>query len=106
MAMSYSFRGASALRKVCPRVLSELNRKATLSYREADYEAAYLGYMAAEATSPNRRSAYGMMNAQFQLGRNDSVLELTGRYLSDTSRAFSLLPMYLWQGAAAALTGR
>jgi tetratricopeptide (TPR) repeat protein len=101
LAIAYAFRRPSLFSAACPRVITERNRDAAAAMAEGRPARALALYRAAERLAPNARSAFGIVGALYELGRWDSVIAVTDLYLSDTSRAFSLYPMLLWQGAAA-----
>jgi hypothetical protein len=81
-------------------VITERNRAAGLAIEARQPERALALFRDAEMLAPNTRSAFGIVGALYQLQRWDSLLTTTARYLSDTNRAFSLLPMLLWHGVA------
>lgn len=100
LAVAYAFRRPSLFSAVCPRVLTERNRAAGEAMESRRPARAFALYRDAEALAPNARSAFGLIGALYELRRWDSVVNVTRRYLSDSTRAFSLFPMLLWQGAA------
>ncbi|MBE0643381.1 MAG: hypothetical protein IH600_04825 [Bacteroidetes bacterium] len=101
LAVAYAFRRPSLFSAVCPRVLTERNRSAAEAMAAGKPRRALVLYRAAEALAPNARSAFGIVGALYALERWDSVAVVTSQYLDDTTRAFSLFPMKLWEGAAA-----
>jgi hypothetical protein len=100
LAVAYAFRRPSIFRAVCPRVLTGRNRAAARALQDGDAEQAARLYAAADLFAPNARSAFGLVAACYEQRQWDSVVALTTRYLDDSTRAYSLLPMLLWQGAA------
>ncbi|MBR9977288.1 MAG: hypothetical protein KFH87_04300 [Bacteroidetes bacterium] len=105
LAVAYAFRRPSIFRALCPRVLTERNREAAGALRRGDAAEALALYEAAERLAPNARSAFGILASLYEQRRWDSVATVAARYLADTTRAFSLLPMRLWQGAARSMLG-
>jgi len=100
LATEYAFRRTSLFTAECPRVVTERSREASEALVAGDAEAALQRYRAIEHMAPNSRAVFGMINAMFQLAENDSVLQATARYLADSTRAYGLYPLLLWQGAA------
>lgn len=100
LAIAYAFRRPSLFSATCPRVITERNRAAASAMRAGRPERALALYREAEALAPNARSAFGIVGALLERRQWDSVVAVTGRYLADSTRAFSLYPMQLWQAAA------
>lgn len=101
LAIAYSFRRPSLFSAVCPRVITERNREAADALRRGNPRRALARFREAERLAPNARSAFGIVAALSELRRWDSVIAVTDRFLDDSTRAFSLLPLLLWKGAAA-----
>lgn len=100
IAVAYAFRRPSLFSALCPRVLTERNRTAAEAMTAGDAARALVLYRGAETLAPNARSAFGIVGAMYLQEQWDSVAAVTARYLADTTRAFSLYPMKLWEGAA------
>ncbi|MBR9975785.1 MAG: hypothetical protein KFF77_09415, partial [Bacteroidetes bacterium] len=100
LAIAYAFRRPSLFSAVCPRVITERNRAAASAMRGGRPSRALSLYREAEALAPNARSAFGIVGALLEQREWDSVIAVTGRYLADSTRAFSLYPMQLWKAAA------
>lgn len=100
LAVAYAFRRPSLFSAECPRALTERNRAAGEAMDARMPARAAALYREADRLSPNARSAFGLAGALYAAGRWDSVVAVTARYLADTTRAYSVFPLYLWQGAA------
>jgi len=101
LATLSAFGGQSLFKKVCARVLTEINQNASEAYARGEYEHALRDYSRSDFLSPNPRAVYGQVFAMAKLGRFDAMFSLTTRLLNDPARAASMLPLYLWKGDAA-----
>jgi len=101
LATLSAFGGQSLFKKVCARVLTEINRSASEAYARGEYEHALRDYARSDFLSPNPRAVYGQVYAMAKLGRFDVMYSLTTRLLNDPVRAASMLPLHLWKGDAA-----
>ncbi len=99
LAVAYAFRRPSLFSAECPRALTERNRAAGEAMDARMPARAAALYREADRLSPNARSAFGLAGALYAAGRWDSVVAVTARYLADTTRAYSVFPLYLWQGS-------
>ena len=106
LAVAYAFRRPSLFSAVCPRVVTERSRAAAEALRDGHPARALALYREAESLAPNARAAFGIVGALFQQRQWDSVIAVTGRYLADTTRAYSLFPMLLWKGASLLRRGK
>ncbi len=100
LTISYLFRRPSLFTAMCPRAVGERSRAASELLRGGRAGEALRMFGELERLAPSAASAFGVLQSQYQRGRMDSVRAFTVRMLNDSSRAFSLLPMLLWQGAA------
>ncbi len=101
LATLYTFRAPALIRKICPRTLTELHRKARASMFRDDMMGAARYYEESDRLSPNPRAALGLADAMLRMGAYDSVMAMGRRLLSDVTRAYSVLPIVLWMGDAA-----
>ncbi|MCB2205513.1 hypothetical protein KQI65_12270 [bacterium] len=101
IATLYAFKRPSLFTAVCPRVITEQSRDAAEALRDFRFADALQMYRETEQLAPNARAVFGMTGALYQLGEMDSVRSLVARYLIDSTRAYSLYPLLLWEGAAA-----
>jgi tetratricopeptide (TPR) repeat protein len=100
LAVAYAFRRPSLFSAECPRALTERNRAAAAAMQARRHRQAAALYREADRLAPNARSAFGLTGVLYAAGRWDSVIAVTARYLGDTTRAYAVFPLYLWQGAA------
>jgi hypothetical protein len=100
IATMYAFTRPSLFTALCPREITERGRRAARALRDRRFEEALRLYRASERMAPNARAVFGITGAWYQLGMMDSVRTATARWLRDSSRAASLYPLLLWQGAA------
>ena len=100
LATAYLFRRPSLFTAVCPRTVGDRTKAAAALMRRGKWVAALRSYEALERLAPGAGSAFGVVQAQFNLGGHDSVIAVSTRLLGDTVRAFSVVPMLLWQGAS------
>ncbi len=105
LATFYMFRGQSLFRKICPRVVSDLNRQGAAMRREGRIREALSFYEQSDAASPNPSAAFGRTLCRYLLGDYRGVLALTGSLFADTNRACSVAPLYLTRGDAAWMLG-
>lgn len=105
LAVMYAFKGPSILRKICARAITEANAQATAAYHAGLYDSALSLYRHADALQPNARAVFGQANALLKLGRYSELLHFTSKHLRDERRAHSVMPLRLWEGDAAWLSG-
>jgi tetratricopeptide (TPR) repeat protein len=101
LATAWLFRRQSLFTALCPRVIGKRTREAAALLREGDAGKALRDYEQLERLAPGPAPAFGKVQALYQLEKMDSVIAYTKRLLADSGRAWSVLPVLLWQGAAA-----
>ncbi|MBI5645681.1 MAG: hypothetical protein HY962_02015 [Ignavibacteriae bacterium] len=104
-AIRYAFLRPPLARKICPRAVTEANRRAREAFRAGDFVAADSLYRASEALAPSATAVFGRTLSLLNLERHEEVLEWTGTLLADPSRAHTIFPVRIWRAFAAWYTG-
>jgi tetratricopeptide (TPR) repeat protein len=100
LTVAYLFRRPSLFTAMCPRTIGDRSRYASELLRKGDAQRALAEYRALERMAPSASSAFGIVQSLYQLGRMVEVRDETSRLLSDSTRAYSVLPLLLWQGVS------
>lgn len=100
LAIAYLFRRPSLFTAMCPRTVGDRSRRASELLRQGASDRALGEYRALERMAPSASSAFGIVQSLYQDERMKEVQEETILLLNDSTRAYSVLPLLLWQGAS------